>query len=166
MRLWLTLLSEVPCLTVSSRCLAVCVCSRPVFRVLKDKAYYYVQKGRACLVIHTLDAVRWNRVVCRTKPLAYTWGCVVTRPAQLQRRVLGYKRKPLKLHLRWIAVLKKASAACFGGIFWHGQKKYRRPLNQDNPWHCFVIYKISKSAAKPVASKVNEPVSVSLWSEV
>lgn len=57
------------------------VCSRPVFRLFKDKAYYYVQKGSAYLVIHTLDGVRWNRVVCRTKPLAYTWGCDQTCPA-------------------------------------------------------------------------------------
>lgn len=45
----------------------------------------------------------------------------MTRPAQLQRRVLGYKRKPLKLHLLGIAVLKKAGA-CFGGVFWHRSK--------------------------------------------
>lgn len=64
----------------------------------------------------TSDAVRWNRVVGCANPLAYMWGCVVTRPAQLQRRVLGYKRKPLKLHLLGIAVLKKAS------VFWHGAK--------------------------------------------
>lgn len=116
-------------------------------RIKKKRAIILPLKERPCSVIHTLDAVRWHRVVGRTNPLAYIWGCVVTRPAQLQRRVLGYKRKPLKLHLLWIAVLKKASTACFGGVFWHSPKimypsgpvNAISPVNQkQSGWHCFL----------------------------
>lgn len=50
------------------------------------------------------------------------WRCVLTRTAQLHRHVPGYKGKHLKLHLFWTAVLKKARAVYFGGIFWQFQK--------------------------------------------
>lgn len=100
----------------------------------ESKSLLRPQKDRPRSTIRTSDAVRWNRVVGCTNPLAYMWGCVVTRPAQLQRRVLGYKRKPLKLHLLGIAVLKKASAACFGGVFWHGAK-IMFPSTPCQSWH-------------------------------
>lgn len=133
---------------------------------MEKTSHYNALKERPCSVIHTLDAVRWNRVVGRTIPLAYIRGCVMTRPAQLQRRVLGYKRKPLKLHLLWIAVLKKASTACFGGVFWHrpkimypsGPVNAVRPVNhKGSGWHCF--FKSIKVKHRP-SSIMKECVSL------
>lgn len=84
------------------------VCFRSTISV-----HYYVHKGKPCLLIHMLNAVRWH---CVVSGLWHTDHDVsMTRPTQLRRRVLGYKRKPLKLHMLWIAVLKKASPAYFGG---------------------------------------------------
>lgn len=79
----------------------------------KKRGQYYVLKGKSFWLIHTLNAVRWHHVV---SGLWHTDHDVsMTRPTQLRRRVLGYKRKPLKLHMLWIAVLKKARPAYFGG---------------------------------------------------
>ena len=80
----------------------------------------YEERKKKDLAYHALDAVSWNRVIGHSNSLAYIGGCVVTGPAQLQRRALGYNGKPLKLHLLWIAVLKKASATCFCCTAWHG----------------------------------------------
>lgn len=57
----------------------------------------------------------------------------MTTLAQLQRHVQGYKRKPLKLHLLRIAVLKKASAACFCGVFWLRPKFVSGPVSAVRP---------------------------------
>lgn len=162
-------------------CVSMCVCVWPTLKWDRNlwkydegscerrrPAIIVLLKWRPCIVIHTLDAVRWNHVVGGTSPLAYTWGCVMTRPAQLQRRVLGYKRKHLKRHLS-ITVLKKASAACFGGFFL-AQAKNGQVLSMQwvqwsrkgqSGWHC--LFKALKSIMDLTASWTNGISFLSQW---
>lgn len=136
----------------------------------KKSGQYYVLKGKSFLLIHMLNAVRWHHVV---SGLWHTDHDVsMTRPTQLRRRVLGYKRKPLKLHMLWIAVLKKASPAYFGGTVPVMQRQ-KQPYTQSIMNHQVPVWaslwsppvaalmKMScVSAVKPVVPKCSVPKSV------